>query len=241
MIRPLLLTALCAFLAAIGFFSIAAATGGSRLGQFLESGNYYGDDDDSRDSDGPQTVKILTWDGGDSLTVMIPATVHYTQGPTTSLGVTGPKGTVERIVVRDGALRFDNGSGRRFRHARRVEVTMTAPNITHFMMMGSQRLDISGYKQDRLEAALAGSGSIVAKGAADRVEMGIAGSGDIDFGDLAAKRVEIHIGGSGDAVAAPSEEAEVNIAGSGDVTLKTRPKKLETHIAGSGEVHQPDA
>ena len=238
MIRPLLLTALCAFLAALGFFSIAAATGGRQLSAYLQTHDFDWDSDDVEGGpgDGPQTVKILTWSGGDSLKVLVPATVHYTQGPTTSLGVTGPKGTVDHVVVRDGALTFDG----RIRHPRRVEITMMAPSVTHFMMMGSQKLDISGYQQDRLEAALAGSGSIIAKGVADRVEMGIAGSGDMDFGDLIAKRVEIHIGGSGDAIAAPTDEAEVNIAGSGDVTLKTRPKKLETHIQGSGEIHQPD-
>jgi hypothetical protein len=237
MIRPLLLTALCAFLAAIGFFSIAAAIGGSQIGKFMHSpGNYDWDSDDNDSRDGPPTVKILTWSGSDTLTVMIPATIHYTQGPTTSLGVTGPKRTVDHVVVRDGKLIFDE----HFRHGSRVEVTMTAPNVSHFLLRGSQRLDITGYNQPRLEAAIAGSGSITGKGMADEVEMGIAGSGDIDFGELTSKKVEIHIGGSGDATAAPSEEAQVHIAGAGDVTLKTRPKKLETHIAGSGEIHQPD-
>lgn len=238
MIRALLLTALCAFLAAVGFFSIAAATGGAGLGQYLANDFDWDSDDHGPaiSGAGPQTVKILTWSGGDELKVRIPATVHYTQGPMISLAVTGPKGTVDHIVVRDGALTFD----RRVHDAGRVEVTMMAPDVTHFVMRGSQHLDITGYQHERLEATVAGSGKITAKGAADDVELRIAGSGDMDFGELVTKRLEIHIGGSGNAIAAPTEEAEVNIGGSGDVTFRTRPKKLETHIGGSGEIHQPD-
>jgi len=240
MMRALLLTALCAFLAAIGFFSIAAATGGREFGKYLGGHDFDWDSDDHGppvSGAGPQTVKILTWSGGDSLRVRIPATVHYTQGPMTSLAVTGPKGTVDHIVVRDGTLTFD----RRILNAGWIEVTMMSPDITEFSMAGSQKLDITGYQHPRLEAKMAGAGKIVAKGVADEVEMHIAGTGEMDFGELVSKRLELHIAGAGDATAAPTDEAEVHIAGAGDVTLKHRPKKLETHIHGAGEVHQPDA
>jgi hypothetical protein len=239
MIRALLLTALCAFLAAIGFFSIAAATGGGEIGRYLQTNDWNWDSDDHGPpvpGGGPQTVKILTWTGGDSLKVRIPATVHYTQGPMTSLAITGPKGTIDHVVVRNGTLTFD----RRVRDAGWIEVTMMSPDITEFSMAGSQKLDITGYQHQRLEAKITGAGSITAKGVAEEVEMRITGAGEMDFGELASKRLDIHIAGAGDAVAAPTDEAEVHIAGAGDVTLKHRPKKLETHLAGAGEVHQPD-
>jgi len=47
----------------------------------------------------------------------------------------------------------------------------------------------------------------------------------------------VHIAGSGNTDIAPSDEADIHIAGSGDVNLHSNPKKLETHIAGSGRIH----
>ena len=45
------------------------------------------------------------------------------------------------------------------------------------------------------------------------------------------------IAGSGNTDIAPSDEADIHIAGSGDVNLHSNPRKLETHIAGSGRIH----
>ena len=46
--------------------------------------------------------------------------------------------------------------------------------------------------------------------------------------------VRLHLGNTD---IAPTEEADIHIAGSGHVNLHTNPKKLETHIAGSGRIH----
>jgi hypothetical protein len=239
-IRPLLITALCAFLAAVGFFGAAAALAGPDIRKLV---NEYGVDfdDDYAGSPaaggGPEVARTLAWDGDDELSVQVPATVHYTQGPAVSLAIKGPKGTVEHIVVDDGAIKFD----RRMHNAQRVDIVMSAPNVTQFRMLGSQRLEIQGYKQAKLEASILGSGKVVAQGFADEVELHIAGSGDIDAGQVAARKAEVNIGGSGNAVIAPTEEVEVHIGGSGDVTLKTNPPRVDTHIAGSGRIIHDDA
>jgi hypothetical protein len=47
----------------------------------------------------------------------------------------------------------------------------------------------------------------------------------------------VHIAGSGNTDIAATDEAEIHIAGSGDVNLHANPKRLNTHIAGSGRIH----
>ena len=89
----------------------------------------------------------------------------------------------------------------------------------------------------KVKLAIAGSGSIRADGKVENAEVHIAGSGDINIGQVNADVVEVHIAGSGNTDIAPTEEADIHIAGSGDVNLHTNPKKLETHIAGSGRIH----
>jgi hypothetical protein len=54
---------------------------------------------------------------------------------------------------------------------------------------------------------------------------------------VATKVTMVHIAGSGNTDIAPSEDADIHIAGSGDVNLHGNPKQLETHIAGSGRIH----
>ena len=46
----------------------------------------------------------------------------------------------------------------------------------------------------------------------------------------------VGLAGSGDSEIAPSDNLAVKIAGSGQVHLKTEPRHIETHIAGSGEI-----
>lgn len=96
---------------------------------------------------------------------------------------------------------------------------------------------LNALNQDHVKLSIAGSGSIKGDGKVKDVELHIAGSGDINIGGVSAQTVTVHIAGSGNTDIAPSDEADIHIAGSGDVNLHTNPKKLETHIAGSGRIH----
>jgi hypothetical protein len=88
-----------------------------------------------------------------------------------------------------------------------------------------------------VKVSIAGSGSIKADGKVEHADIHIAGSGDADLGGVKANVATVHIAGSGNTDIAPSDEADIHIAGSGDVNLHSSPKKLETHIAGSGRIH----
>lgn len=210
--KPLLLTASGAFVAAALCFTASGVSAETSLA--------------SRD---------LAWPGGDKLGVSIPANVHFTQGPASAVHITGQRETVEHVILKDGDLRFDRRS---MHNTGRLEITLTAPDVTKFVLAGSQRLDVTGYKQDQFDAVIAGSGDITVRGAANRAKLSIAGSGDIDAGGLAVREARVNIAGSGDITAAPQEKAEVSISGSGDVKLRTTTARVESRISGSGKVVQ---
>ncbi len=238
MIKPLLITSLCAFLAAAGFFSLAAASGvahgGGEFWKNLDDYDFDSDDGDGRrlSGAGPQTTRTLAWPGGDLLEVAIGADVVYTQGPVASVTVTGPRTTVEHMVFRNGRLTLDTP----MRDTGEVNVVMTAPDVKRFVLAGSQNLTVNGFKQDSLEATLAGSGDLTLSGAAERLKLNIAGSGDVDAGALSVADASVNIAGSGDARISPVKSADINIAGSGDVHLTTRPPSVKSSVFGSGEV-----
>lgn len=237
MIKPLLITSLCAFLAAAGFFSLAAASGVAHGdGAFWRNFDRMGDDDDGMrvNGEGPTTSRTLTWTGGDKLEIAVSADVKYTQGPVASIVATGPKGTVDNLVVEDGEIKFD----RRMRHRGDLKIVMTAPDVTQFAIMGSPNLTIENYRHDTLDVGVAGSGDVNIKGEAKSLKLSIAGSGDIDASDLKLTDAEVNIAGSGNAKLSPTGTVEVSIAGSGDVDLGSHPANVKSHVMGSGSVTQ---
>jgi len=238
MTRPLLITAVCSFVAAVVCFSLAWTLGGfswerwrfDNRDWFFDAPRHY--DGPPVDGGGPDVTRTLDWTGDDELTVAAPADVVYVQGPAGKIVIKGPQRTVDEVEVHDGRVRFRH----QVRTPGRLDIRVTAPAVHEFVMAGSQTLQIQGYDQDELEVTVAGAGSIHAEGRARRVEMRIAGSGDADLGGVRAEEGEVSIAGSGKATLAPTRRAEVNIAGSGDVILLTDPPNLATRIFGSGRI-----
>jgi len=242
MTRPLLIVFACAMIVCLASFVGAAAIGplpnqwwGDH--DWGEWGDWDGADDGAgSEGAGPTATRELAWGGGDEVNFNLPATITYTQGPIARITVSGPARSVERVELDGDTLRFKQ----RMRRSGRLTVTMTAPDVREFNLHGSQRLSIAAFDHDTLEIKVFGSGDVVGAGRARRVEVHIAGSGDIDLGAVAAEAAEVDIAGSGNAIIAPTQVAEVSIAGSGDVTLTTRPDKVDSKIAGSGRVVQAE-
>ncbi|THD62953.1 DUF2807 domain-containing protein [Phenylobacterium sp.] len=252
MIRVLVLIAVTGFLVSVVTLSSAIAIGGpeiltdSALNRWGDFGGLHWswngrdgwDDDDGHDS-GPKGSREIAWTGGDTLDIDVPADVTYTQssGPA-KLTVTGSQEAVEGLVLEGGELRYE---GRRHRyHHGRVSIVMTAPGVTQFNIRGSDTLAIADYKQDKLGVDLSGDASVSAKGEARSVAISVSGSGETDLSDLKVSDADVSIRGSGRATLAPTGAANVDISGSGDVTLLTRPAKLESNVSGSGSIHQKD-
>ncbi|HEX2800897.1 MAG TPA: DUF2807 domain-containing protein, partial [Phenylobacterium sp.] len=187
-----------------------------------------------RTDDGPQTSRDLAWGGGDLLGVDIPADVQYVQatGPA-KLTVTGSRDVVADVVVDRGRIDFAHDRG----HWSNLTIVLSAPGVNRFEMTGSGKLDISGYRQDRLTLDLSGNSQVTVKGEARTLDLQMSGSAESDLSGLKLKDATVAIDGAGDATIAPTDSAKVDISGSGEVTLLTNPARLESNISGSGEIH----
>lgn len=179
--------------------------------------------------------RTLDWDGSDHASISIPGRATYTPGNDDKLHVSGNPVLVPHVRVRDGRVELDCRNW----HDSRNDLAITLPGreFKKFSIAGSGNLVLNSLNQDRIKLTIAGSGSIKADGKVENADLNIAGSGDINVGQVNADVVKVHIAGSGNTDIAPTEEADIHIAGSGDVNLHTNPKKLETHIAGSGRIH----
>ena len=178
----------------------------------------------------------IDWDGSDHVALAVGGHARYTPSSDDKLHVTGDPQLVPHVRVRDGKIELDCRSGWRDRRDS-LEITLPGREFKRFGIAGSGNLVLQNLNQERLKVSIAGSGSIKADGKVEHAEIHIAGSGDADLGHVVSQVSEVHIAGSGNTDIAPTEEAEIHIAGSGDVNLHASPKRLSTHIAGSGRIH----
>jgi hypothetical protein len=244
MIRVLVMIAVTGFLMSVITLSVAVAIGGPELltnvardGHFGWTWNDRDWGDYGRRDRGPEGTREMAWTGGDTLDVDVPAEITYTQAPGAGkLTITGPQRVLDNLVLEDGHLRFTHG---RRRHEDLI-IVMTAPAVSRFNLNGAGRLAILDYKQDKLSIDISGDTEVTAKGEAKGLSLSMSGSGQTDFSDLKLGDADVDIDGSGQATLAPVGVANINISGSGDVTLLSRPSKLETNVSGSGSIHQKD-
>lgn len=183
---------------------------------------------------GPDTKRSLAWTAGETLRVDLPAKVFYTQGPETTVELTGPTALLDRVALDGDQLHFIDDDHAGVEGA--LTVKITAPSVKRFFVNGDGTLSIHNYDQDSLAAELNGSGEIKGGGRAGSVTASLAGSGDIDLGEVEATDVTVDMAGSGGVWVKPTGAAKVTIAGSGDVTLRSQPARLEHEVSGSGKV-----
>ena len=252
MVRVLVMIAVAGFFVSLVTLATAVAIGGPQVledvawrgmsPRWSHHGDYdrwaWDDHWDRRNGGGAQTTRELTWSGGDSLELDVPADVQYTQGSAAKVTVTGPERVVNDLEIDGGHIRFSRGH---HRHWGDLTIVMTAPSVTHFEINGSGKLAVADYKQDKLDLHISGNGEVTAAGETGDVNLDVSGSGAADLSGLKAKTADIGISGSGDAKVAPTDGAKIDISGSGDVTLLTHPPRLETHISGSGSLNQEAA
>lgn len=200
-------------------------------------------------NDGPDVARTIDWTGTDSLRIEDSLDVTFVQGAQAGIVVNGPQAAVDRVVVSGGRIYLKDGHERvtfgfkpggfeAWADSERLRITVTAPNVSRFMVDGSGDLDIQGYDRDDLRVDIDGSGEVTATGRASRLALSIRGSGEADLAALTLVDAEVDITGSGEARVGPTGNADIDISGSGDVILTTRPANVSRSISGSGDIDE---
>ena len=239
MVHKLALVAVIGLTASAVCMGAAAAIGGNEFGKDFDGFDFsmFGDRPRcERVQSASATSRTIDWDGSDHVGLSVGGHARYTPGSDGQVHLTGDPQMLAHIRVRDGNIEMDCRGGWRDRRDD-LEITLPGREFKKFGIAGSGNLVLQNLNQNRLKVSIAGSGSIKADGKVENAEIHIAGSGDADLGRVVSQVSEVHIAGSGNTDIAPSDEADIHIAGSGDVNLHSNPRKLETHIAGSGRIH----
>jgi hypothetical protein len=250
MIRALVIVAVAGFLTSVACITAAIAIGGpDAIARSAWSWDWSEDWGEHRGwgphhfgfwrrearEAGPQANRDFPW-SGDRLEVNAPAQIDYVQasGPA-KLTISGPRAALDRVRVEAGRISLLPGPG----GWNELHVTLSAPDVSRFELNGADRLNITGYNQDKLALSASGHAEIRAAGQAHSVTLSLSGAGAADLAELKTARADIDISGAGAATVAPTDWARVQISGMGDVNLLTRPKQLESHVSGAGRVRLP--
>lgn len=199
----------------------------------------------------PDVTRTLTWAGGDRLQIEVPGEVVYVQGAAPGVVVTGPKSLADRIRISGDRLTLDDygrsehgyirwtGDGFRVWSAEdQLKVTVTAPAVRSFDVVGSSDVTIRDYDQPALNLILSGSGDVTASGSARTVQIDVSGSGDADLAALNTVDADVRVSGSGDVRVGPTGKADIDISGSGDVDLTRRAAAVIRTLSGSGDLDE---
>jgi hypothetical protein len=199
---------------------------------------------DSMFGDGPRceavagataTSRDLDWDGSDSVSLRLPSRARYAPGSDDKVHVTGDPQILAHVRVRDGGIELNCDNSWHDRTP--VNITLPGQEFKKFTVHGSSRLVLQNLDQTMVKINVSGSGSVKADGKVTHAEIRVSGSGDADLSKMKTNIATVRISGSGSSDIAPTDEADIRVSGSGDVNLHTNPKRLETHISGSGRIH----
>lgn len=177
----------------------------------------------------------LPFIASDSLTIDLPASVHYQPGDKAEAVVSGDSALLDHVRLEGGRLSLDCEPGW---FASRLDVSLSGPAITDWKVLGSGDLALSQINQPELRLSIRGSGSVAATGIAQTVGLEISGSGSGRLKNLIAQSAQIEIRGSGDAQISAQADADVSISGSGDVELYGHPTMRRSQVRGSGSIVQ---
>ncbi len=188
---------------------------------------------------GDVTTRTLPWTGQE-LAVNLSADVVYRRGSAASVAITGPQEAVDRVVVDDGAIRFQRDSMQRFERMPRLKIVVTAPAVTEFRASGSQVLTIQDYAADDIDIHVSGSATVRVSGRTRVADMLLSGSGRIDLSALRIGEGDFRVSGSGSILAGTVEDASAVVSGSGVIRFNAQPRALSQRVFGSGRIILPD-
>lgn len=190
--------------------------------------------------EGPRVSETLDLEEFTGIGLSISAEVHLKQGPKQKVTIKAQKNIIDVLnkEIRGGNWKIGLEKNASLKNHDGIDIYITIPAFEKLSIAGSGSITGEGKfnNADDLEISIAGSGDVRLDGAGKDLAVSIAGSGDVDLANFEVENCEVSIAGSGDCEVNVIGQLKVSIAGSGDVKYKGKPAKVQSKVAGSGDV-----
>jgi hypothetical protein len=177
-------------------------------------------------------TREIPWDGSATLIADLPSVTRFVQAPGPGRIIArGPHRSVSTLTLTEGRIHdalLHTGAI--------IELDITAPNVTQFIVSGANRLVIDSYDQSQLSLIAQSNAHILAKGHAHHVDVTMQGGGVLNLANLTSDSLRADIGGAGLVTAAPAQAADLVVRNQASIVLLSRPQVLTTKLEDDGRV-----
>jgi len=136
-------------------------------------------------TDAAATSRTLSWDGSDSVRLVVFSDARYAPSNDTMLHASGDPQVLAHLRVRNGTIELDC---RGWRDRDQIKLTLPGRTFGKFAIAGRSDLVMEKLNQPSAKIEIAGTGTIRAEGKIDDLDIKLAGVGHADFAKVVSQK-----------------------------------------------------
>jgi putative autotransporter adhesin-like protein len=174
----------------------------------------------------------------DSLEVSCNGSIQaHTQGQE-GLEISGDDNIIPLITaeVNNGILYIR--SSKEYNSRDKLVINVSAPDLKKFVFSGAGKANLSNVKNDRVEIALTGAGSLTASGETKEADITLSGAGSVDTKNLHAVNVNVNSTGIGSVEIYVTGQLNAKTSGIGEINYYGSPKIVNRQAGGIGKINE---
>jgi hypothetical protein len=156
----------------------------------------------------------------------------------TNLEITGDDNILPLITteVKGGTLYVR--SSKEYDPKDKLEIIVSTPDLNKFAFAGAGEAKLSNIKNERMEIAMRGAGSLSASGETKEADITLSGAGSVDAKDLHAVNAKVNSTGVGSVEIYATEKLDASASGIGEINYYGSPKIVNKQAGGLGEINR---
>jgi hypothetical protein len=174
----------------------------------------------------------------DSLEVSCNGSIQaHTQGQE-GLEISGDDNIIPLITteVNNGILYIR--SSKEYNSRDKLVILVSAPDLKKFVFSGAGKANLSNVKNDRVEIALTGAGSLTASGETKEADITLSGAGSVDTKNLHAVNAKVNSTGIGSIEIYVTGQLDAKTSGIGEINYYGSPKIVNRQAGGIGKINE---
>jgi hypothetical protein len=174
----------------------------------------------------------------DSLEVSCHGSIQvHTQGKE-GLEISGDDNVIPLITteVNEGILYIR--SSKEYNSRDELVITVSAPDLKKFVFSGAGKASLSNVKNDRVEIALTGAGSLTASGETKEADITLSGAGSVDAKNLHAVNAKVNSTGVGSVEIYATGQLDAKSSGIGEINYFGSPKIVNRQAGVIGKINE---
>lgn len=119
----------------------------------------------------------------------------------------------------------------------KLQITISTPDLKRFSFTGAGEATLENIKNDHVEIAMKGAGSLSASGETKDADITLSGAGSVDAKNLHAVNAKVNSSGVGSVDVYATEQLDAKASGVGEINYYGNPKTVNRQAKGIGSIN----